>query len=321
MVTGTNDRFLQKGVALRTVYEVAEPNLIVSEFLGGPIPEDRKAFPYLYDSYGAANDPKAQEPAAVVGGAELPRIDFSDPTTDAGVIKKKGFEFAIPRDVLNDNRLGKQIISRDMKKAGYLIAQQINTAQLAAMTSGATTPTWTPTAEWSDDDATPVADLIDFVDQMDTEGKYSCNVTDVFMNNNGFNELKKFLTFFDGDQISRDAPRGEMVNRDTVYVGAADVTVHRMKTGMKDGYILGVDKNNPGAEIHYYTDPDFAMTGETIDYKVTVDGKPTRKQINNAGIHFYTYMEDDSKDQILQFWYEQATVVTQSAALLYDTGI
>jgi hypothetical protein len=32
-------------------------------------------------------------------------------------------------------------------------------------------------------------------------------------------------------------------------------------------------------------------------------------------------MENDTKNTIMQFWFENKTVVTESLALLYDTGI
>jgi len=320
MVSGTNDRFLKPGVAIRMVYEVADPNLIIGDFLEGPIGEERKAFPYMYDSVGVSSDTKKQKAPRAAGGADLPRIDFSKPSVDSAVIKKKGFEFAIPRDVISDDRLGKELIKRDYNKAGYILAEQINAAQLAALTGGATTPTWTPNAEWSAADATPVADLMDFAEQMDREG-YMYRNTDSFVNKTEFYELKKYLNFYDGTQFVKDRPIGEMINRDTIYIGAADMTVHKMMSGMTDSYILGVDKNNPGGEFHYYIDPEFAIGGAKISYPTIEDGKKVTKQVDNAGIHFYTYMENDTKDQILQFWFENQTVVTQPYALMYDSGI
>lgn len=322
MVTGTNDRFLKPGVAIRMIYEVADPNLIIGDFLEGPIGEERKAFPYMYDSASTSSDPKKQTAPRTAGGADLPRIDFSQPSVDAAVIKKKGFEFAIPRDVLMDNRLGKELIKRDYNKAGYIVAEQINTAQLAALTAGATTPTWTPSEVWSHADATPVADLMDFAEQMDRSDEgYAYHNTDSFVNKAGFYELKKYLNFYDGTQFVKDRPVGEMINRDTIYVGAADMTIHKMGTGMTDSYILGVDKNNPGGEFHYYIDPEFAIGGAKISYPTIVDGKKTTKSVDNAGIHFYSYMEKDTKDQILQIWFENMTVVTEPYALMYDSGI
>ena len=320
MVSGTNDRFLNMGVAIREVYAKVEPNLIFNDWLEGPVQEDKAAFIYLYDSENTSSDSKKQTAPRFVVGADLPRIDFSVPSTASAITEAKGFEVALPRAIVRDGVAGRNAILRTYQKAGFILAEQMNTAALSAITAGATTPTWTPTAVWSDDTATPVKDLMDFAKVFDQEG-YPYKFTDGFVNKDGFYELKEYLNFLDGTQFNDQRPVGTMIDRDTIYVKQADATIHKVMSGMTDSYLLGMDKNNLGAEMHTYSDPSFAMTGASVSYPTIENGKTVTKSAPNLGLHFYSYMEDDTKDTIMQFWFENKVVVTQALALQYDSGI
>ena len=320
MVSGTLDKYLQPGVAIRKIYEKVEPNLIWGQFTEGPIQEDRASFIYLYDDSNISSDSKKQTAPRFNVGADLPRIDFGVPSTDTALTEAKGFELAIPRKIVRDGIAGEAAINRYYKKAGFVLAEQLNTSILAAIMAGDGAATGTPTAVWSDATATPVTDIMEFAKAMDIEG-YPYRLTDGFVNKDGFYELKEYLNFLDGTQFNDQRPVGKMINRDTIYVKQADCTVHKVMSGMTDGDFIGLDINNLGAEMHTYSDPAFALTGANISYPTIEDGKKVMKTAPNLGIHFYTYMEDDTKATILQFWFENKTVVTQSLALQQNTGI
>lgn len=313
--------YLQPGVAIRKAYSILEPNLKFAEYIEGPIPEESASFEYGYDDSGISGDSLKQTAPIHIMGGDLPRIDFGVPSVGSGITSAKGFEMAIPRKLVREGVAGENAIDRAYRRAGYILAQQMDTAILAAMVAGADTPDWTPTAVWSDASATPVADLMNLQQDFDQKDDgYNLNLTDVFMNKAGFYELKEYLNFLDGTQFNDQRPVGEMIDRDTIYVKQADVTVHRT-TGMTDSYVLGLDRNFKGAEMHTFTDPMFGISGGKIRYPTIEDGKTITKTAPNFGLHFYTYMEDDTKNQILQFWYEAKTVVILSKALTYDSGI
>ena len=322
----TLDRYLQPGVAIRKVYEIAEPNLIFGDFVAGPVQEDKASFLYLYDDAGISGDSLKQTAPRFEVGGDLPRLDFGVPSTGAAITEAKGFEIAVPRSVVRDGVAGEAALDRYMRRAGYTLAQQINTAILAAMTGGATGATTTFDASvaaggvWSGDDATPVTDLMGLAQDMDVEG-YPYRTTDVFVNKAGFYELKEYLNFLDGRQFDDQRPTGEMINRDTIYVKQADLNVHKVMSGITDSYVLGLDKNNPGGELHVFNDPAFSIGSPSITYRTIENGKRVTKTAPNYGIHFYTYMEDDTKNTILQFWYENKTAIIQSLALQYSSGI
>jgi len=316
--------YLQPGVAIRRIYEVLEPNLKFAEFMDKPIQEDKASFVYMYDDEGTSADAKKQTAPLHIVGADLPRIDFGVPSAGNGITRAKGFEVAIPRNIIREGIAGEAAVARTYRKAGYILAQQMDTAILTAMTGGAAAATTVFDANvsvWSGADATPVTDLMNLAQDFDIKDDgYNYNLTRVFVNKAGFYELKEYLNFLDGTQFNDQRPVGKMINRDTIYVKQADLTVHRT-TGLTDSYVLGLDEVNKGAEMHTFSDPEFAISGANIKYPTIVDGKKVTKTAPNFGLHFYTYMEDKTKAQILQFWYEAQTVVTQSKALVYASGI
>lgn len=313
--------FLQPGVAIRKVYEVLEPNLKFADWVEGPVSEDKAAFTYMYDDDGTSGDALKQTAPLHIVGADLPRIDFGVPSSAAGITSAKGFEVAIPRNIVREGIAGENAIKRTFRKAGYILAQQMDTAILAALVAGADTPDWTPDNTWDNAAATPVKDLMDLQQDFDQKDDgYPYALSDVFLNKDGFYELKEYLNFLDGGQFNDQRPIGKMINRDTIYVKQADVTVHRT-TGMSDGYVLGMDANNLGGEMHVFNDPMFSLSGKRVKYPTIENGKKVVKTAPNFGLHFYTYMEKDTKQQILQFWYEAKTVVIQSKSLTYDSGI
>lgn len=316
--------YLQPGVAIRRVYDVLEPNLKFADFIDGPIPEEKSSFVYMYDDEGTSADAKKQTAPLHIVGADLPRIDFGVPSSGNGITRAKGFEVAIPRNIIREGIAGEAAITRTYRKAGYILAQQIDNAILTAMTGGASASTTVFDADvsvWSGETATPVIDLMNLAQDFDIKDDgYNYNLTRVFGNKAAFYELKEYLNFLDGTQYNDQRPVGEMINRDTIYVKQADLIFHRT-TALSDGYILGLDEVNKGAEMHTFSDPEFAISGNRIKYPTIVDGKKTTKSAPNFGLHFYTYMEDTTKAQILQFWFEAKTVVTQSKALVYASGI
>jgi len=319
----TLDRYLQPGFAIRKVYEIVEPNLIFGDYVAGPVQEDKASFLYMYDDEGISADDLKQTAPRFEVGADLPRLDFSVPSTAAGITEAKGFEVAIPRSLVRDGIAGEAALNRVMKRAGYTLAEQINTVILAAMTGGATGATTTFDADvsvWSGADAAPVTDMMNLASDMDIEG-YPYRTTDVFGNKAAFYELKEYLNFLDGTQFNDQRPVGKMINRDTIYIKQADLTFHKVMSGMTDGYILGLDANNPGGEMHVFNDSKFALGAPAITYRTIEDGKTVTKTSPNIGLHFYSYMEDDTKNTILQYWFENKTAIIQPLALQYSNGI
>lgn len=318
LVSGTVDKYLRKGAALRLIYEVMEPNLIWSAFVT-PISEESNSFMYQYDSTGKSGDTKKQTPPMHAGGAKFARLDKSRRTTASGLTQQNGFEIAIPRSVIRSTSRGIQEVQDAYNTAGFWMAEWINTNILTALTGGATTPTWTPTAVWSAATATPVDDLIALEEQMDREG-YPFRMTDVFVHKTNWYELKRYLTSVDVGDLKQKSMYGvPEVSKDRITIPVVNSVVHKVMSGLTEGYAFALDANNKSAEIHYYNDPLFSQA--SVTYKTMVDSKETTVTVPNMGIHFYQYVEDDTKDTIMQFWVENKTVVTKPYGLMYDSGI
>lgn len=316
MVSGTNDRFLRKDVAIRLAYEKAEPNLIWSEFVT-MVPEQTNAFMYRYDSTGRSSDTKKQKPAPFTLGGTFPEVDRTRKVIASDLTATNGFSMRLPREVIRSVAQQNEIADA-FSYAGYWIAEWINTSVITAMISGSTTPTWTPTAVWSSSDSTPVEDLRKLKYQMRRDG-YPFRLSDVFVYIDNYAELEGYLTGIDLGGNKQERIYGLPGGGDTCYIPVAGCNVHGIDTGISEGGCLGIDQKNPGAEFHYYNDPAFSTA--TISYDTIENGTTVRKTINNFGIHFNQFEENDTHDTILQFWCENKTVVTKPYGILYDTGI
>lgn len=317
MISGTNDRYLQKGVAIPLIYEKMEPNLIW-DALVRQIPETTNAFLYQYDSSGASGDSKKKTPPKYNQGAKFPELDKSRRTTASGLTKSNGFSMRIPRDVIR-SEAGKSEIMDAYETAGFWMAEWMNTNIFTALYAGATAASSSAAAVWSDASATPVADLINFDSDMDREG-YPFRMTDVFVNKTNWYELKQYLTSVDIGDLKQKALYGvPSISKDVVSIPVVDAEIHKVMSGMTDGTFLAADRNNKSAELHFYNDPKFSMA--QVRYKTVIDSTPTTVTAPNLGIHFKQYEEDDTHDTILQFWAENATVVTKPYGLLKGTDI
>ena len=315
---GNLDFWLQQGTALRMIYEKAEPYLIWSQFTR-PVQEEDNAFLYAYDSTGKASDSKKETPAHAKIGGDFPEIDMSRGAYVPSATESRGFQVRIKREMIRKEPKGISEVQRAYDTAGYWMAQYMNDSILSAITAGATTPTWTPTAVWSAATATPVDDLIALEAEMDREG-YPYSLTDVFVNKTCWYELKRYLTSVDvGDQKQKTLYGVPEINKDQITIPVVGADVWKVKSGLADGYCLGIDRNNPAAETHFYVDPQFAT--ETVEYETIINGERKVVEAQNLGFHFNQWTEKGSEDKILRFWVEHKTVVTEPYAALYDNGI
>ena len=315
MVSGTNDRYLQKGVALPLIYEVMEPNLIFSG-MTRHIKEDTNSFMYQYvDS--KSSDSKKKTPPKLTLSARFPELDMSKKTTASGLLESNGFAMRISREVIR-TEAGKSQIMEAYETAGFWMAEWINTNILAALRAGATGGTGA-TANWSATTATPVNDLITWDADMDREG-YPFRMTDGFTNKAQWYELVKYLTEIDINEDKQKTLYGvPEIAKDRIHVPVVAADVHKVMSGTTDGEMLMLDRNNPAAETHYYTDSAYSQA--RVTYRTVVDSTPQDVTVPNIGIHYKQYEEDDSHDTILQFWVENKTVVTKPYGLLLSTGL
>lgn len=318
-VSGTNDRYLKKTVALPVIFKIMEPNLIWTDRVPA-VGSSTRAVQYKYDTYSKSSDPKKETAPIHAESAKFPELDKTRMSSGAALTIGRGFSMRVDRDAVTQVD-GANEITEAYETAGFWLAEYINTNILSALTGGATTPTWTPTAEWSGATATatPVDDLIKLGAEMDREG-YPFRMTDIFVDKTNWYELKSYLTSIDiGDFKQKTMYGVPEITQDRIHVPVVGADVHKVMSGLTHGYVLAIDANNPAATTHYYNDPKYSTA--TVSYETMVDGKPVRKTVNNIGIHFNQYEENDTHDTILQFWVDNVTVVKKPYGLLYDNGI
>lgn len=315
MVTGTLDRWLQPGVILRKVYERLVPNLIFTDKVT-KINEDNPWFMYSYNGYSMSTDPKKKTPPHAKIGALLPELDYTRESVTSAATHSRGFAIRLTHDMLLKRKTAAQEILKANQRAGFWMAEFINTSILTAMEAGKTTPTWTPTAVWSDATATPIQDLEKFGEQFMTNEGYNYHFTDGYVHKDNWHELHRYVLDYDNRYLVGGAPT---VDRDVIYIPSLDLKVHRMMSGISEGTLLGLDLDNPVSEYHFFNDPEYSTANVTYD---TIENeKKVSKTVSNMGIHFDKIKEDDTKDYLLQYWYQAKTVVTNAYGILEDTGI
>ena len=317
-IEGTTDFYLRQGTALRLLYERAEPLLWATKFVT-PMKDDQDAFTYRYDGTGKAADPKKKRPAHAMIGGDFPEIDMSRGSIGSAATESRGFMVRIKRSTIRNEPKGVSEIQRAYRFAGFWLAQFIHDDILAGILAGATVPTWTPTAAWSEGTATPVDDLIRLEEQMERDG-YPYALTDVLVEKANWFELKGYLTSVDvSDAKQRNIYGVPAIDRDTIHIPVVDADVIKCKTGIDHGRVLGLDRANPCAEYHYYVDEKFGSA--QVQYEAIVDGKKQMVTADNLGIHFDTWTEKGTEDTLMKFWVENKVVVTEAFAALTDTGI
>lgn len=320
MVSGTVDRYLKSDVALSIIREIAEPYLWSYELVT-PVAEERSSFMYLYDDTGMSNDTKKEKPPQHALGAKFPEVDIGRISSGADVIKERGFQMRIPRNVLRDPVLGGTELSRCFNTAGFWFAEIDNTNILTAMKAGANTSftEFSPANVWSSADASPVTDLLAFKQDMKTEGK-PFRLNQVFVDDTNLYELTEHLVTVDVDGFKQQQIMG-MPTMGEDYVDIPVVgRVSGVMSGMTEGSVMGVDTRNPVGETHYYNDPAYSVPSFTYKTNDPATGNVITETVPNLGYNFYQYEEDDSHDTVLQFWVSNDTIVKDSYGVLYSSS-
>jgi hypothetical protein len=314
---GNLDFFLDQGTALRLIYEKAEPYLWAMGFVE-PIKDDKDEFSFAYNSAGMDADSKKKKPAHVRIGGDFPEIQMSRGSYDTRLKSARGFSVRIKHQTIRDEPKGIDEVQRAYKTAGYWFARFIQDEIVTALTAGVTSLSWSTSGVWSGA-ARPIDDLILLEEAMETAG-YEYALTDALIHKTNFFELKRYLTGVDVDGTKlRDLYGVPVVHKDRMRIPVIDSDIIKCGSGISEGYILGLDRNNPAAEYHYLIDPQFGTA--KVQYNTVVDGKKQLVTADNIGLHFDTWVEKGKEDTILKFWAEEAVVVTQPYAGRYGSGI
>jgi len=313
-VSGQNEKFLQKEFVVPKVFEIMNPYLAFLPMVE-KVKADSRAVQYKKEEYSDSTDPKKEKPRKRTAGSDWTYVDISQMSIDSALLQKTGFAVRIDEDAI-DSVQGVDEIKRAFRKTGFWLAEDFNTKMGAQITNDATTPSWTPEYEWSADEATPVEDLRKLKYEMKREG-YPYRLTDTFVNMDNMEELEGYLVGLDVPDGKQNAAYGKpVINPDDTIDIPVSGRVHGLQSGIDEGDILAMDRNNPGATLFYNNSSRYAT--KTIRYRGS-DGK--WKEIDNFGFNFHKYTDPESHDVIMQFWMDTVTVVKEPYSILHKSGI
>ena len=318
-VSAPNEEFLTKRFIIPKMYEIMNPLLAWTDVF----PQVRATAPvvgYKQELTSDAKDTKKQKPKIKTTSGQWTYVEISQFTMKAATLNKKGFAIKIDQDAL-DYVEGVDEIQRAFRKTAYWIAEDYNdriSSEIAA-NGTALAGDWTPEAVWSDPNAAPIADLEELEDAFIREG-YAYRLTDVFIHKDNFKELKKYLTSLDINQYKQENLYGTPNNgkRDSIEIPVVGTTVHRLLSGVDEGSIIAIDKDNPGITIFYNQSPRYsAMNGA---YDTVVNGQKVSKSLS-YGFNFNKYFDNETHETVIQLWYDNAPVTIEPYAVATDTGI
>lgn len=318
-VTAPNEEFLTKRFLIPKMYEIMNPLLAWTDIF----PQVRATAPvvaYKQEITSDSGDTKKERPKLMTTSGQWTYVEISQFTMKAANLNKRGFAIKIDQDAL-DYVEGVDEIQRALRKTGYWIAEDYNTRISTEIANSGTdlAGDWTPAAEWSDANAAPISDLEDLEDAFIREG-YPYRLTDVFVHKDNFKELKKYLTSLDINQYKQEKLYGtpNNGNRDTLEIPVVGTTVHRLLSGISEGSIIAIDRNNPGITIFYNQSPRYSAMSGT--YETMQNGQKISKSLS-YGFNMNKYFDNETHQTIIQMWYDNVPVTIEPYAIAIDTGI
>ena len=208
-------------------------------------------------------------------------------------------------------------MQEDFEFAALWLSELLNTDIKNTMVNGANTTTshFSPSVVWSDSNRKPYRDLRNFSRDFKSD---IFRMTDVICHENSFYELEDYVEELDVDQFKQLKLYGlPTKNADSINIpGVGDV--HNFGTDFADGYLLGLDRNHPAAEYHYYIDEEFSQA--KVTYEAMINGEPRNVTVKNLGVHFKTETASN-EDTIMKFWVEKKAIVKKRNGLLYKNGV
>lgn len=318
-VTAPNEEFLTKRFLIPKMYEIMNPLLAWTDIF----PQVRATAPvvaYKQEITSDSGDTKKERPKLMTTSGQWTYVEISQFTMKAANLNKRGFAIKIDQDAL-DYVEGVDEIQRALRKTGFWIAEDYNTRISTEIANSGTALAgdWTPAAEWSDANAAPISDLEDLEDAFIREG-YPYRLTDVFVHKDNFKELKKYLTSLDINQYKQEKLYGtpNNGNRDTLEIPVVGATVHRLLSGISEGDIIAIDRNNPGITIFYNQSPRYSAMSGT--YETMQNGQKISKSLS-YGFNMNKYFDNETHQTIIQMWYDNVPVTIEPYAIAIDTGI
>ena len=214
---------------------------------------DALSFSYFEDTTNAGADLTAGtmgKPNVLGEIGELSEIEVSRITMSHGAMERFGFQLRFSQRSLREIAVVDEI-SRAMDRAAFNMAKKMNDDiidKLKAVSNDITEVAGA--AVWSDAAATPVEDVLSFVEASMVEG-YPYELNELFLHKTNYFEMMKYLQGIDINWV-RDplAPEGRVM---PVVNGVKIQNLH--STQLAEGGYIGLDGRFPALTVYQYMDP------------------------------------------------------------------
>jgi len=268
--------------------------------------------------YNADTDPMKRLPVLRTPTSKFSRVSISELEDVSTSMAAYGLEFAFTERV---RRFQQNIdeIDRTLRRVTTWIGQYVNNMAMGTLldaTNGVTRTdgdtAWharTP-IKWSEEDAVPVQDLIVIGGDLE-DAALGQRATDAYVNKVNFRELQKHLINLNVPADTRKDLYGITKAGDkSIYIPAADITVHKMDSGITEGDILVIDQNISPITRYYAKNPAYGpLESVTLESGQTIP--------NDYGLHTHKYWVDPTHEDVTQIWLEMGFLTKQPDGGLY----
>jgi len=303
-----NEQYLQKEFVESRIVRIMEPELEWMNFLP-KVRTDSKAIWASREKYSAESDPNARAPRLRTAGSRFVQVTVANLEEISATVAPLGLEIRIDEDAVRFPE-GIDMINRAYTRAAYWMAKQINTEIIYALVNGVYQETvgdsftGKTTGAWSEEGGSnarnPIEDLQLLLQDFERD-EYPYELTDVYIHKQNFGELLNYLVNLNVAQGEREAVFGVPdFKKRALHIPVLGINVHRVKGGLNEGSILGVDSRFSPATYYYGVNPKYPQATE-----------------NNLGFHINKYVEDETHDTVFQMWTEYAILVKEPYAGIY----
>ncbi len=302
-VTLPNEQYLQTDFIEARIMRILDPELEWLNFMN-KVQSTSKAIWTTKEIYNAKNDPKRRKPRIRTPGSKFVKVSVSQLTEISTTMATEGLEIRIDEDAIRYTE-GIDEIQRAYTKAAYWLVDSVNYQFGVALMGGVYPGTEAGfnsfsgkgTPAWSDlTGRKPVGDLMLLARDMERD-EYPYELTDVYLNKTNYWELMDYLINLNVGVNEKKEIWG-MPNTQSTQVSipvVGNVKVHKMKSAITEGSILGLDTRFSPATFYYGINPKYPQATE-----------------NNMGFHVHRYEDDETHDTIIQMWLEFGILVKET---------
>ena len=214
---------------------------------------DSLSFSYFEDTTTAGADITSGvmgTPNTLAEIGELSEIEVSSISVKNGAMERYGYQLRFSQRQLREDAVIDEI-SRAVDRAAFGIAKKMNDDVLSSLKAVVNDITEVSgAAVWSDPSATPVEDILSFVEASMIEG-YPYELNKLYLNKTNYFELLKYMQGIDINWVRNPMDAGAQVV--PVVNG---VTIEKLFTSeLAEGGYLGLDARYPAMTIYEYLDP------------------------------------------------------------------